>query len=409
MGSDRIAPAFASFATFVIYPSTRQVAYAWHGWCYVTFCQRNTKPKQHFNIMAKNALPENVGDLIKLGNKMVGGLTALGQSLNITQLSAATLQAQLNAFATAQTDFNTTRDARQVASTLCTDSHAAIYGWLLKGRDVLLPYLGRSWSAAWIPAGFVNHSTAVPRYVGDQLNLLGLISAFFTANPNYEDAAIGVTGTAGTTMKTSSEAADTAFDAAKTLAATKKDARDAALEALKGSMRMLIRILDELLEADDPRWETFGLNRPDAETTPAAPTNLTANIAEGPVLLASCDAVPLATRYRWRIKLVGLETEFRLAASTKSPLAQIDKVRPGQSVELMVQAANQTSQSVPSESVFITLPMLSAATTKAVAPVSGEVATGYTSLEPVPASASHTEGNGSTRGSRKLASSGARH
>ena len=359
--------------------------------------------------MAKNALPPNLGDLIKLGNKMAGGLTALGQSLNITQLSAATLQAQLNAFANAQTDFNTTRDARQAASALCTDSHTAIYEWLLKARDVLLPYLGRSWSAAWIPAGFTDHSTAVPKYVGDQLNLLGLISTFFTANPNYEDAAIGVTGTAGTTLKTNSEAADTALHVAKTLAATKKDARDAALEALKGSMRMLVRILDELLDADDPRWATFGLNMPDADTTPAAPINLTANFADGPVLLAACDAVPLATRYRWRIKLVGLETEFRLAASTKSPLAQIDKVLPGQSVELMVQAANQTSQSVPSGSVFVTLPVLSAGTTRAVASVSGEAVTGYTSLEPAAPSATRPESQATTRGGRKLESNGARH
>ena len=359
--------------------------------------------------MAHNALPPNLGDLIKLGNKMFGGLTALGQSLGITQLSAATLQTQLNAFATAQTTFNTARDARQAASALCTDSHTAIYQWLLKARDVLLPYLGRSWSAAWIPAGFTDHSTAVPKYVGDQLNLLGLMSAFFTANPNYEDAAIGVTGTAGTTLKTNSEAADTAFNAAKTLATTRKDARDAALEALKGSMRMLVRILDELLEANDPRWATFGLNMPDADTTPAAPINLTANFADGPVLLASCDAVPLATRYRWRIKLVGLETEFRLAASTKSPLAQIEKVLPGQSVELIVQAANQTTQSVPSESVFVTLPAANAAATRAAAPVTSEVVAGYTSVEPVPASASRTEGNGSTRGSRKLESNGARH
>ena len=368
-----------------------------------------TNPTKTSYLMAKNALPPNLGDLIKLGSKMAGGLTALGQSLNITQLSAATLQGQLTAFATAQTIFNTTRDARQAASTLCTDSHAAIYEWLLKGRDVLLPYLGRSWSAAWIPAGLVNHSTAVPAYVGDQLNLLGLISAFFTANPNYEDAAIGVTGTAGTTMKTTSEAADTALNAAKTLAATKKDARDAALEALKGSMRMLIRILDELLEADDPRWASFGLNMPDAETTPAAPKNLVANFADGPVLLASCEAVPLATRYRWRIKVVGLETEFRLAASTKSPLAQIDKVLPGQSVELMVQAANQTSQSVPSESVFVTLPVLSAATPKAAAPVSGEAGTGYTSLPANSDSPAKAKGNSSSRGSRKLESNGARH
>ncbi len=355
--------------------------------------------------MAKNALPANIGDLIKLGNKMVGGLTALGQSLNITQLSAATLQAQINGFAAAQMDFNTTRDARQAASTVCTDLHTDIGAWLLKARDVLLPYLGRSWSAAWIPAGFVNHSTAVPPYVGDQLNLLGLMAAFFTANPNYEDAAIGITGASGVTLKTNSNAADSAFDLAKTTAATKKDARDAALETLKGSMRMLVRILDELLDADDPRWTTFGLNIPDADTTPAAPTNLTANFADGPVLLAACDAVPLATRYRWRIKVAGIDENFRLAASTRSPLAQLDKVRPGQAVELMVQAANQTSQSLPSESVFVTLPTAAerAQPAKAAANGPGETAPGYTSLQTA------SEGNGASRSERKPEANGARH
>ncbi len=359
--------------------------------------------------MAKNALPANIGDLIKLGNKMVGGLTALGQSLNITQLLAATLQTQLNAFAAAQMDFNTTRDARQAASTVCTDLHTDIGAWLLKARDVLLPYLGRSWSAAWIPAGFTDHSTAVPKYIGDQLNLLGQLSAYFTANPDYEDAAVGITGAAGNTLKTNSNAADSAFDLAKTTAATKKDARDAALEALKGSMRMLVRILEELLDADDTRWTTFGLNIPDADTTPAAPTNLTANFADGPVLLAACDAVPLATRYRWRIKLVGLETEFRLAASTKSPLAQLDKVLPGQSVELIVQAANQTLQSLPSESVFVTLPLGNAAVSGAAAPVSGEAVAGYSSLQPAVPTPTNAEGNGATRSSRKVEPNGARH
>ena len=361
--------------------------------------------------MAKNALPANTGKLIKLGNKMVGGLTARGQTLGITQMTAATLQAQLNGFAAAQSQFNTARDARQTVSTACTSFHTAIDAWLLKARDVLLPYLGRSWTAAWAAAGFVNHSTAVPPYVGDQLNLLGLLSPYYTANPDYEDPAVGVTGAAGTTLKTNSEAADTAFDASKTAATTKKDSRDAALEALKGSMRMLVRILDEMLDADDPRWTTFGLNMPDADTTPAAPENLTANFAEGPVLLAACDAVPLATRYRWRTKLVGVDADFRLAASTKSPLAQLDKVRPGQTVELMVQAANQTSQSLPSASVFVTLPTAAErmSFTKAASDASGETAPGHSSTQSSAGNGFTPESNGASRGGRNLETNGARH
>ena len=106
---------------------------------------------------------------------------------------------------------------------------------------------------------------------------------------------------------------------------------------------------------------------------------------------------------------MGVDADFRLAASTKSPLAQIDKVLPGQSVELMVQAANQTSQSLPSESVFVTLPVANAAATRAVAPVSGEAVTGYSSLEPAAPSATRPENQATTRACRKLESNGARH
>ena len=252
----------------------------------------------------------------------------------------------------------------------------------------------------------MDHSTAVPKSVGDQLNLLGLLSAYFTANPNYDDPAVGITGAAGATLQTNSIAADAAFNAAKTAATTRKDARDAALVDLTDSMRMLIRILDGLLAVDDPRWTTFGLNIPDSDTTPAAPINLSANIVDGPVLLAACDAVPLATRYRWRIKVPNVDANFRLAASTKSPLAQIDKVLPGQTVELIVQAANQSAQSLPSESVTVTLPTLAAAAQPARAAVNGlaEAVTGFTQTPAVA-----VESNGSARSARKPEPNPARH
>ena len=125
------------------------------------------------------------------------------------------------------------------------------------------------------------------------------------------------------------------------------------------------------------------------------------------MLLASCDAVPLASRYRWRIKVVGVDADYRLAASTKSPLAQLGKVLPGQTVELIVQAANQTSQSLPSESVFVTLPALAAVAPLAKA-APDERAAGYTNLAAT-ASGPEAEGNGSVRSSRRLESARSGH
>ena len=101
-------------------------------------------------------------------------------------------------------------------------------------------------------------------------------------------------------------------------------------------------------------------------------------------------------RCRWRIKVPNVDAEFRLAASTKSPLAQIDKVLPGQTVELFVQAANPSAQSLPSASVTITLPALSATVRPANAAANGvaETAAGFPQTPAVAA-----EGNGSARNS----------
>ena len=356
--------------------------------------------------MATNALPNNIGDLLKLANKMVAGLKALGQPLNITQTTALTLQAQINVFTTAQSLFNAARVARQLAGKACTDFHKDIELWLTRARDVLVPYLGRSWSVEWVSAGFSDHSTAVPRSVGDQLKLLGLMAAFFADHPNYEDPEVGITEAAATALQANSLGADATFNVRKTAASEQKGGRTTALAELQSGMRMLIGILDQLLGADDPRWETFGLNRPEADVTPAAPENLTVNFADGPVLLTACGAVPLATRYRWRMRLVDLEEDFRLAASTKSPLAQIEKVLPGQTVELIVQAANASAQSLPSESVVVTLPTVAERmpAVKVVANGSGETVSGYTSLE-----APAVEGNGAARSARKPEPNGARH
>ena len=361
--------------------------------------------------MAKNALPNNIGDLVKLANKMVSGLSLLGPALGLTQITAGTLQGQLNAFAAAQTDFNTSRKAKEDASALSTQYHAQIEAWLLKAREVLVPILGRSWSAAWAEAGFVDRSTAVPTAVGEQLNLIGLLAAFFTANPSYENGSLEVTAATATALRVGSVTADGALDALKTAAAAKKAARDAALETLRGSMRMLVRILDELLAADDPRWTTFGLNLPDADTTPAAPEHVTASLAEGTLILAACAAVPLATRYRWRMRRVGIDPDFVLAASTKSPLAQIDHALPGQTVELMVQAANESAQSLPSASVFITLPPVAErmAAVKAAAGGSGEAPSGYTALQAASPDGSGAEEHGAARGGRSREANGARH
>jgi hypothetical protein len=65
--------------------------------------------------MAQNPIPENRGQLSGLGDKMKAGLTALGVSLGITQITAASFGALLNAFKAAYGTYNSKRSSERAA------------------------------------------------------------------------------------------------------------------------------------------------------------------------------------------------------------------------------------------------------------------------------------------------------
>lgn len=121
--------------------------------------------------------------------------------------------------------------------------------------------------------------------------------------------------------------------------------------------------LNKKLAKDDPCWLAFGLELPSTQTTPAAPTGFRATVMGSEVLL-ECDATPYATRYRWRSKIVGLDSRPKLAASTRDPMATLEGVAAGLLLEIYEQAVNGPSQSVPSNPILVTMPANSVAVPK---------------------------------------------
>lgn len=134
--------------------------------------------------------------------------------------------------------------------------------------------------------------------------------------------------------------------------------RRTAYDALVKGMRSLIADLGEVLANDDPRWLVFGFQMPATISTPGRPGTIAVSTDATGSLVLQCPPVPLATRYRWRTRLVGLQTDYLLAASTTQPLAVIPGVPPGQAVEIIVQAVNGNLQGVPSDPVLFILPAL---------------------------------------------------
>ena len=131
-----------------------------------------------------------------------------------------------------------------------------------------------------------------------------------------------------------------------------------AYTTLTNGMRSLLRNLSDVLANDDPRWLSFGFTMPATPTTPGKPVNVTARLDESGAIFVECPEVPLSTRYRTRRRIVGVETSFVLAFSSKVPMGWVKNVLPGQTVEIIMQAVNRNLQGVASDPIRFTIPPL---------------------------------------------------
>ena len=303
-------------------------------------------------------LPTNAGLLLGLGNKMHVGLVELGQTLGLTQITPAAFQTILNAFSNADNTFNAARSARQVASDTYQAALAVLDEWLLTTKNVLAGRFGPRWSTAWAQSGFTNHSTAIPRKLEDRIALAGRLVAFFTVNPTAEVPSMQVTAAHGQALQTAVLTNQAALMNQVRAQETLSRGWTEAFTALSDKMWSLIKLLQATLDDDDPRWLAFGLPMPSTPSTPGMPEDVTAQLDAAGAILVQCGPVPLATRYRCRLRLVGVESGYRLVASGPVPMLAVTGVLPGQTAELIVQAVNGSLQGVASEPILFLVPAL---------------------------------------------------
>ena len=320
--------------------------------------------------MARNDIPRNASQVIGLGNKMREGLDKYGTELGITQITPAGLQTELNAFSGAYSDFNAARSARQTASDVFKTADATLTEWLQITRNILAGRFGNRWSTMWAQAGFINPSTKVPTRIEKRLGLALSLATFFTANPTYEVKSMDVTADKATTLRNTALAAQDALATAEVDLKTKGEVYDVAFIALTDTMRGLVKILTYSLNREDPRWLAFGLQMPASDTTPGQPVNVTAQLDELGDIIVQCEPVPLATRYRWRMLIVGVETDYRLVARSTEPIGIITGVMPGQRAQIIVQAVNNNMQGVASDPIIFNVAVGAQVKTASAEPLS---------------------------------------
>ena len=262
----------------------------------------------------------------------------------------------MNALIAADGKYNASRSAKQAASDAFKPKDVALSEWLQVTRNILAARFGNRWSTMWAQAGFTDATTRVPGRIEGRLGLALSLAGFFTANPTFEVKSMDVTATKATALRDAANTARQAVLAADVVIKTDQDARDAAYETFVGSMRSLVRFLDGTLQADDPRWLAFGLEMPSMNTTPGKPLNVRVMVDEAGDLIVECDPPALAMRFRWRMLLVGVETDYRLVARSVDPMAKITGAMPGTTVQIIVQAVNGNSQGVASDPIIFSVP-----------------------------------------------------
>ncbi len=343
--------------------------------------------------MSRKALEKTAKAIALAAAKMANGIDQVGPSIPVTAITAALMRSNRTAFNTAENEFN---KGRKTVSDAYVTYHAAddaVSEWLGTTRSVLAGSFGQRWSTNWAAAGFVNHTTRIPAQIGNRIALTNSLAEFLGDNPSYEVASLNVTADYGDSVYQQAMASQNGVETAEQELLDLDTARGTARTTVVGGMSALVKNLEGKLAGNDPRWLNFGLSMPASRVTPAKPTGLALSLSGDDTIQALCDAMPLATRYRWRMRTVGPGNTFKLVASTTEPLALITPVPMGTKVEIIVQAVNDGLQSVACDPVTITIPSAETA-----APTAATVANEEAELAPLLAISPNTTGNGNGNG-----------
>ncbi len=315
--------------------------------------------------MSANLIPPAIGAFIQFAIKLCQGIIAKGTQVPITLVTAPAMQAHIDACATAEDNFGIARQAVKDAYAILNPANKDLLGWLNTARPMLVTHFGYRWSADWAAAGFVNNSTAIPRRITDRLAVARAIIAFLTLNPTFEMPAIGLTAANGDYLRGAvQDAQQTVNDKEQALKDSNDLIRQPARDALLTDVRAVIKNLGGKLKPNNPLWLAFGLEMPATNTTPGKPAGLIAqpDLTTGAIIL-TCDPLPYGERFRWRGREAGSGLPYQLIARSAGSTARTKPFMAGMTLEIMVQAVNGSSQSVPSDPILYTVPVSAAPST----------------------------------------------
>lgn len=310
------------------------------------------KPKKKRNYMASNPTPNALDELIIAGEDLCDGLTQHAVAIGIKQNTFAAGRADLDALIAGRNGFNSAQGAKPVAYTGLRLADSTGKGYIARAVKVLSISLGNEWSDAWVPTGLPDNRVGVPPSQDARFAALGALQAYFAANPDKENAALEVTAAIAGTLYEAVSNARQAVGNALSAIETAAQVRDAARDAFRDRYRGTIGELEQLLEAEDPRWYDFGLNRPSDPVTPGIPDNVTATALGGGRVLGQIGGARRANSFNYYFKRAA-DAEPVKATNTEGTQFTFEGLPVGETVEITVTGVNDAGEGQPSEPVSV--------------------------------------------------------
>jgi hypothetical protein len=224
--------------------------------------------------------------------------------------------------------------------------------FLVLGRDVLKPTLGRSYSQAWTVTGFV-HSLVVSKSAAPVQTQLRSFKSFFDSKPELQVDVKDITSARAEALGNSLSGAIDARNQQRSEVKTLLAARRTAQQTLRKRLRGTIHEVSQLIGLLDPRWLAFGLNQPGAEQTPEVPQGLTVTLFGPTAAAIKWTGAPRASYYRVWKKVAGVDTDFVRVGSPADRDFTLEELPSNKTVEIAVSAVNSGGESARSAVVTV--------------------------------------------------------
>lgn len=286
--------------------------------------------------------------LINLAGLVAGGLSELGEGLNLHYVDHEAFALEVADFVAEQNSHLQGKQARKVKQAAFVAAMKDCRAFARVTRDLLKPVLGYGFTQNWEALGFAK-GLRVPERVSRVNPMMQAIRGYLTANPTMENAAANVTAARATQLFNALDAAQQALAAHEVTTATRKVSRDAKAKAVRNRISQLAKELTNVLSPVDPRWLRFGLNQPGSLQTPDVPGKVSLVLASNNALTVGWQKSARAGYYRIWVKVKDRDMEFVPAGNSSDLTFTIEDLPAGAEVEVAVSAVNNGGESARSE------------------------------------------------------------